>query len=96
MNIRPAALAFAFAAAGCTSASDCKLVIPEAQRADAMRWAIERHLVDENLVPRDDITYALSAGRPYAELTEAERTELARHAAGYASCIRDRVNKARK
>jgi hypothetical protein len=37
----------------------------------------------------------MSAGRPYATLTEEERTALARHAAGYASCIRETVNKER-
>ena len=96
MKIRHAVVALAFAAAGCTSASDCKLVIPEAQRADAIRFAIDRKLVEDQYIPRDDLTYALGAGRPYAELTDAERTELARHAAGYATCIRERVNKARQ
>ena len=96
MTIRRALLALALGAAGCTTATDCKLAIPEAQRADAMRFAIERGLVDEDFVPHDDLSYALGAGRPYSVLTEEERTQLARHAAGYATCVRERVNKARK
>jgi hypothetical protein len=96
MRNRLAVFALALAAAGCTYASDCKLVIPEAQRADAMRFAIDRGLVDQDFVPRDDLSLALGAGRPYGTLTDAERTELARHAAGYAACIRERVNRARQ
>ena len=83
-------------ATGCVSASDCKLTIPEAQRADSMRYAIDRGLVARDFVPREDLSLALGAGRPYESLTEDERTLLARHAAGYASCIRERVNKARR
>ena len=96
MTARSVALAFVLAAAGCVSASDCKLSIPEAQRADAMRFAIDRGLVEQDYVPRDDLSLAFGAGRPYATLTEEERTQLARYAAGYASCIRERVNKARR
>lgn len=96
MKFTNAALAVALGAAGCTSASDCKLVIPEAERADAMRYAIDRGLVEKDFVPRDDLSFAMGAGRPYAKLTEDERTQLARHAVGYASCIRERVNTARK
>jgi len=91
-----AALTLVLGAAGCVSASDCKLTIPEAQRADSMRFAIDRGLVERDFVPREDYSFALGAGRPYATLTEDERTQLARHAAGYASCIRERVNKARR
>jgi hypothetical protein len=89
-------LAIVVAATGCVSASDCKLAIPEPQRADAMRYAIDRGLVERDFVPRDDLTFALGAGRPYDTLTDEERTQLARHAAGYAACVRDRVSKARK
>jgi hypothetical protein len=95
LRVRHAALALALAAAGCVTADDCALRIPDAQRADAIRFAIDRGLVPKDHVPRDHLSFAMGAGRPYATLTEEERTQLAPHAAGYASCILETVSKAR-
>lgn len=95
MITRCVVLTLFLAAAGCVTADDCALRVPDAQRADAIRFALDRGLVAKDFVPREHYSLALGAGRPYDSLTEEERTKLAPHAAAYATCIRETVNKSR-
>ena len=86
-------VALAAAPAGCVRAADCAGRIPPHLRADAIRWAIDRRLVPQEMVPRDDEALALGQGTPYEALGEHRRNEVAPHAAGYGSCILERTNK---
>lgn len=92
MTIR-ALLAALVLSAGCVSASECTDRVPEAIRADVLRFVVDRELVDTKLMTREDFALAMGAGRPYGSLSEAERNELSRWAAGYASCLRERVDR---
>jgi hypothetical protein len=79
--------------ASCVSGRDCAKAIPEDLRADAIRFALDRGLVEGELVPRGDYALALGAGLPYAQLGEDRRALLSRWAAGYSSCIKERVER---
>lgn len=88
-----ASLLFLAALPACVSGRDCAPAVPDAVRADAIRFALDRGLVLQKILPREDLALALGAGRPYAELGEAERTEISRWAAGYAACINERIDR---
>ena len=86
------AIVLVLALTSCVSARNCATSIPDDLRADAIRFALDRHLVEMRLVPRDDVSLALGAGTSYAAQPESRRDRVAPYAAGYASCILERVN----
>lgn len=77
----------------CVSARDCATAIPYEHRADVIRFALDMGMVEQHLVPRDDLILALGAGTPAKDLDDARRTQLSRWADGYAACITDRVER---
>lgn len=90
---RPLLAVLLLAPAACVSGRDCVKSIPENMRADAIRFALDRGLCAPKLLSRADEALALGAGKSYASMTEARRTQLAPYAVGYAACLKDRVNR---
>ncbi len=86
-------VAAAALAAGCVSARDCAGAIREDLRADAIRLAIDKGLVPEELVPREDYALARGLGRSYKVLSAERLDEISGPAAGYASCILERMSR---
>lgn len=83
----------AAALGGCVSATDCGLSVPEEFRADVFRYVLDQELVDRAKVPLPAISLAYEQGCPFKELSEDRRRRLAPYAVGYASCLRERVDR---
>jgi hypothetical protein len=90
---RAAFVVLAASLASCVSARDCATSIPADLRADAIRYVLDQHLCKELLLPQPDRLLAMSAGTPYAELTQARRRALDVYAAGYAACVKELVDR---
>ena len=92
------ALLLVFAATvlpACVSARDCSTAIPADLRADTFRYVIDKNLVKPSLMSRDDQALALGAGQPFAGLPESRQKLVALRAAGFASCLRETVDRSK-
>jgi hypothetical protein len=65
----------------------CKLRIPEEFRADAIRYVMDRRMVDLDGIPLEDRELALRAGSPAAGLAAERKDEVQRWALTYEHCI---------
>ena len=79
----------------CTTATQCGTSIPEDLRADTFLYVIDKQLVKPVLMPRDDQALALGAGHPFATLPADRQKLVALRAAGYASCLRETVDRSK-
>ena len=71
----------------CQSAGSCIERVPEALRADLVRYVVVKDLVREHDVPRLDRDLGREQGRDPATLTVEETRTLARYASVYAHCV---------
>ncbi len=93
LRLVAACLVGALLLSGCVSAADCIDRIPEHLRADAIRMAIDKRLVRATEIPPPDYELARNYGMPLADMTRKRQDLLARHALGYAACVRERMRR---
>lgn len=92
--MRIAALALVAASLGaCVSSHTCAASIPDDLRADAIRVVLDKKLCGTDQIPQDDLSLALGSGHSYRSMSEERRQELARWAAGYANCVKERTSR---
>ena len=65
------------------------------QQAKETLATIDKNLVKPSLMSRDDQALALGAGQPFAGLPESRQKLVALRAAGYASCLRETVDRSK-
>lgn len=79
----------------CTTSAQCGASVPEDLRADTYLYVLDKRLVEPSLMPRDDQALALGAGQPFAGLAADRQKLVALRAAGYASCLREMIDRSK-
>ena len=93
--MKRAALLLVSSLASCVSAADCGNAVPADLRADTYLYVLDKQLVKPVLMPRADQSLAFGAGQPFAGLSEERKKAVALQAAGYAACLRERVDRSK-
>lgn len=81
-------LVLALALTGCRFAGHCFREVPEPQRADVLRYTLEKGLLQPGDLYDDELALA-DSGTPPARLSEAQMSMVRPWAVRYAQCVRD-------
>ena len=82
-------LTLALALTGCRTAGHCLREVPEAMRADALRYALDKELFAVGHMPESELELAHTRGRPAATLSAEEASRIRPWAMRYSHCMRD-------